>query len=301
MYIKNNNYSMFRYLITLIILLILSIGFISCQEDQARPKSDVQIGTAISKDKVRIKYVSKGSGNLAVVFVHGWSCDKSYWNAQMDYFASKYQVVAIDLAGHGESGINRKNYKMKSYGHDVAAVVKKLKLKKVVLVGHSMGGSVILEAAILLKNKVLGLVGVDNFQDVSRKYPKEEVRILKNMRKNFKKFADKFVRSMFPKNADPKLINKIAKDMSSAPPKVAISSMKNFFSYKFLKSLKKLRKLRIPLKCINADKWPTNVKGNKKYIPSYSVKIMKGKGHFVQNEDPKQFNRLLSEVIIELK
>jgi pimeloyl-ACP methyl ester carboxylesterase len=63
---------------------------------------------AISADGVPIHYEVHGTGLPALVFVHGWTCDRSYWGRQIGHFARKYQVVAVDLAGHGESGLDRK-------------------------------------------------------------------------------------------------------------------------------------------------------------------------------------------------
>jgi pimeloyl-ACP methyl ester carboxylesterase len=80
-----------------------------------------------------------GEGALVLVFVHGWSCDRSYWKGQLEPFSQHYKVVAIDLAGHGASGKERKNYTIESFGADVAAVVNKLNLQHIILIGHSMG------------------------------------------------------------------------------------------------------------------------------------------------------------------
>jgi pimeloyl-ACP methyl ester carboxylesterase len=57
-------------------------------------------------------------------------------------------VVAIDLAGHGESGVGRKAWTMPTFGDDLVAVVERLALADAVLIGHSMGGDVIVEAAL---------------------------------------------------------------------------------------------------------------------------------------------------------
>ena len=57
---------------------------------------------ATSTDGVRIAYEVHGDGPLALVFVHGWSCNRTFWSAQIEPFAKNYKVVAIDLAGHGE-------------------------------------------------------------------------------------------------------------------------------------------------------------------------------------------------------
>ncbi|MGB2419909.1 MAG: alpha/beta fold hydrolase, partial [Luminiphilus sp.] len=51
-------------------------------------------GVTTAKDGVQIHYESGGSGSPALVFIHGWNCDRSYWSAQLPVFASTHQVVA---------------------------------------------------------------------------------------------------------------------------------------------------------------------------------------------------------------
>ncbi|KKL95395.1 hypothetical protein LCGC14_1855000, partial [marine sediment metagenome] len=121
--------------------------------------------SAISSDGVEIRYEIHGTGEPTLVFVHGWCCDKSYWKEQIPYFSQSYRMVIIDLAGHGESGLNRIDWTMELFGEDVACVVNQLGNAKIVLIGHSMGGPVILEAAVRTRPNVIGIVGVDaNFE-----------------------------------------------------------------------------------------------------------------------------------------
>ncbi len=84
-----------------------------CTSQKALP------GIVYSADGVPINYNVYGSGDTALVFIHGWSCDSRYWSRQVDYYAKKYLVVTLDLAGHGHSGLNRKAYTMAAYGADV--------------------------------------------------------------------------------------------------------------------------------------------------------------------------------------
>jgi pimeloyl-ACP methyl ester carboxylesterase len=58
--------------------------------------------TALSPDGFSIAYETLGEGSPALVFVHGWSCDRSYWAAQLEPFSRDFRVVAVDLAGQGE-------------------------------------------------------------------------------------------------------------------------------------------------------------------------------------------------------
>ena len=103
--------------------------------------------TVASADGVPIAWRAWGTGDTALVFIHGWSCDSSYWDAQLPVFAKDHRVIALDLAGHGASGLGRKSWTMQAFGEDVAAVVRKAGAKRVILIGHSMGGPVALEAA----------------------------------------------------------------------------------------------------------------------------------------------------------
>jgi pimeloyl-ACP methyl ester carboxylesterase len=253
---------------------------------------------ALSPDSISLTYTVQGKGEPALVFVHCWSCDKSYWKNQVPYFEKNYTVVTLDLAGHGDSGLGRKNWTIESFGADVAAVVKALDLNRVILIGHSMGGPVIIEAARLMPDRVIGLVGVDTFRDFAQRFPEDQQKaFLDPLTANFEGTTDRFVRSMFPDNADSALVAGIAADMASEPAEVGIGAMKSIINYDPVPALKELK---IPIRCINADKWPTNVEGNKKLAYSFEVKFMPGRGHFVHLEDPATFNELLAETIQEL-
>ncbi len=251
--------------------------------------------TALSPDSVTLSYTVQGAGEPAIVFVHCWCCDKSYWKEQVPYFEKKYKVVTVDLGGHGDSGLGREDWTVQSFAADVAAVVKTLKLQRVILVGHSMGGPVSLEAARLMPGRVIGIIGVDTFQDFGETVPEEQQKQwLSAFEANFPAVTNQFVRSMFPAGADTALVGRIAADMASAPAAVGVGAMKNMLRYDPAPAV---RETRVPIRSINADKWPTNVEGNKKLAYSYDVKFMPGRGHFVQLEDPATFNRLLDETI----
>jgi len=254
--------------------------------------------TALSPDSVTLSYTVQGAGEPAIVFVHCWCCDKSYWKDQIPYFEKEHTVVAVDLGGHGDSGLGREDWTVQSFAADVAAVVTALKLERVILVGHSMGGPVSLEAARLMPGRVIGIIGVDTFQDFGETVPEEQQKQwLAAFEANFPAVTNQFVRSMFPAGADTALVVRIAADMASAPAAVGVGAMKNMLRYDPSPAV---RETRVPIRAVNADKWPTNVEGNKKLAHSYDVKFMPGRGHFVQLEDPATFNKLLDETIAEI-
>jgi pimeloyl-ACP methyl ester carboxylesterase len=283
----------------LIYALTLSIG---CGGDPPEKDTETHKGMLVmdsvpSADNVMIHYKSYGEGDRALVFVHCWSCDSKYWDAQIEAFRDKYRVVTLDLAGHGESGMERADWTMQAYGSDVAAVVKKLDLKDVILVGHSMGGPVIIEAAHQMQDRVTAIVGVDVYQDFQQRYPEEDMNaMLAPFETDFTGMTREFTASMFPEDADSSLVAWVTEDMSSAPPEVAIPSIRNVIGYDALPSLKGMK---IPIRAISSDKFPTNVKGNKEVAYSFEVVYMPGCGHFLHMEDPHTFNQHLDDIINE--
>src|SRR5262249_37470656 len=129
--------------------------------------------TVRAEDGLSLVCDVRGKGGTALIFLHGWCGDRAYWKHQVDVFAPDYRVVALDQAGHGESGKDRKVWSADSLAGDVEAVVKALGLKRVILVGHSMGGPVALLAAKRLPGTVIAVVGVDTLQNAEFKMPEE--------------------------------------------------------------------------------------------------------------------------------
>lgn len=276
-------------------LCILAVG---CKEREDKPS--LFFGTAISADGVPIRYEVRGEGDPALVFVHGWSCDRSYWSAQLPYFARDHLVVAIDLAGHGESGLDRKEWTMGSFGEDIVAVVRKLDLDEVVLIGHSMGGPAVIEAARRMPEGVLGLVVADFLQDFERKYSQEFVDgWIDSLKPDYAASVKKFVaEALFIKKSDPVLVERISQDMSSAPQAVGIGAIRAEFD--FLNDLTRIVKdMEAPITCINSDVEPTRTEVNRRYAPGFQAKIMSGVGHFNMMEASDIFNALLEETVKE--
>jgi len=251
-----------------------------------------------SADGVSISYQHKGSGSPALVFVHGWCCDKSYWNSQIPYFAKKNEVVTLDLAGHGDSGIDRDNWTMTAFGEDVAAIIDQLSLEQVVLIGHSMGGPVVIAAAQLIPERIRGIVGVDAFQDLHFRILRESLdEMLTGFQVDFKKASRNYVTSMFPETSDPELVESIISDMGSAPPRMAMEALQEVVAYDLIGEIEKIQ---VPIRCICSNWRPFYLETAGKYISSFKVKFMSGVGHFVMLEDPRTFNSLLDEMICDI-
>lgn len=254
---------------------------------------------AKSADGVPISYRVTGSGDPTLVFVHGWCCDGGYWDPQTAHFSQRHRVVTIDLAGHGESGMERKNWTVAAFGEDVAAVVNALALKKMILIGHSMGGPVVVEAALRLSGRVAAIVGVDTFQDLNRKRMRGRPgEMLARLRDDFIGTSREIVRSMFVEKSDPELVARIVADMSGAPPAVGAAAVEAMGSHNLAEAL---ARLGVPVYCICSDYQPFDLQAAEEHVPSFKLTLMSGVGHFVMLEDPATFNGLLQQIIDDLR
>ena len=92
-------------------------------------------------DGARVHYKSYGAGKEAVVFIHGWTCDLTFWRTQAPVY-EKRRSLLIDLPGHGASDKPQVSYSQELFARAVEAVMRDAGVEKAVLVGHSMGGPV---------------------------------------------------------------------------------------------------------------------------------------------------------------
>ncbi len=253
----------------------------------------------VSQDGTPISYEVSGKGEPALVFVHGWSCDARYWRAQVPYFEKKYRVVTVDLAGHGHSGSGRDRYTMKAFGEDVAAVVKAVNVRKVILVGHSMGGIVVAEAARLMPDRVLGLIGVDTLQNIEYPMTQEELeKMTAPLKQDFQAGCRTFVQSMMLPSKDPGLSEWIVSDMSAAQPDTALSAMNEMMALYISGDAARLfDAVRLPVVCVNADLWPGDPDANRRHMLSYETIMVKGADHFLMMNRPDEFNWALEKAV----
>jgi len=90
---------------------------------------------------VKLAVEEKGKGSMApLVFVHGWTADMHRWDDQFEFFSKTRRVIRFDLRGHGESEKCTSDMTIQQLSDDLYALLKKLKVKKAVIAGHSMGG-----------------------------------------------------------------------------------------------------------------------------------------------------------------
>lgn len=252
-----------------------------------------------SADGVPIAYEVQGSGEPTLVFIHGWSSDGRYWRGQLPHFSQNHRVITLDLAGHGHSGLGRDAYTMPAFGEDVKAVMDDLEVERAILIGHSMGGPVSVEAARLMPERVIGIVGVDTFHHLASATSQEQRdQMLEPLQEDFAQAARQFVASMFIESTDSKLRDWVMHDIAAAPPEVAISAMDDLLSrHADGETARHFEELTIQVVAINADLWPTDIEANRQLQPEFRAVIIEESDHFLHMAKPEAFNHELERII----
>jgi len=266
-------------------------------QEENKMAAKIERKTCQAPDGVEIVYSAAGAGEPALVFVHGGLADRTFWDAQLKAFAGRHRVLALDLAGHGESGTNRKKWGIPEFGADVRAVVDAEKPKHVIIMGNSLGGPVAIEAALLLPGRALGVIGVDTFQDLGKISEDEAKQRAELFRRDFSGGVKEMVKALFYPDADPEIMADAERRMARTSPEAADAMFLSLAGYDTGAAA---RRLTIPIRAINGDLYPTDVKAVRQVKADFNAIIMPHMGHYPMLERPEEFNRHLATMISEL-
>ncbi|MBP8156687.1 MAG: alpha/beta hydrolase, partial [Leadbetterella sp.] len=159
----------------------------------------------------KIFYSDTGKGN-AVVLLHGFLENQTMWQDLVPELSKKYRIITIDLLGHGETECLVYVHSMEDNAEIVQAVLSKLRIRKAVFVGHSMGGYVALAFAELYPEKMRALV----LQNSTSKADSEERkanrnRAIKAVKKDYTSFIRLSIANLFSPDNRERLIDEIEK------------------------------------------------------------------------------------------
>ncbi len=237
--------------------------------------------------------------------MHGFGCSHEDWKFQFNELKKANEVVACDLRGHGATPGRPHECSIEHYGGDVAALVNNLELRSAVLVGHSMGCRVVLEAARLVPKRVAGVVLIDGSR-LANSDPDGAERAARTAIESagYPAFAESLFRQMFFKpsaQADAMVargVRTTAQLGAELWPRMArwdAGSMDAAFAalhapLMAIQSTTRNAELRrAPLKAGDTSPWLEFLKSK-----GAEVEIVPGVGHFTQLEAPERVNALIA-------
>lgn len=246
-----------------------------------------------SADGTRLHYVSGGSGPLALVFIHGWSCNHRFFWPQLAAVAGAYRFVALDLAGHGESERRHTAVSVTAFADDVEAVIRsEVPTGPLVLVAHSTGGRVACALAGRLGARLAGIIGVDSFQNLGLPLPTDAVIAarLASQHADFIGDTQRFVKACFRPGADPVLVEWVARQMTATNAAAAIAASEAFARFDGRAAIAGWPRRVVAL---NSDLFPTDYRRIREVLPAFDLLLFAGRGHFPNLDDPAGFNPIL--------
>lgn len=283
------------------LIVIFAFILVQCKSEQQNSEviSHETADTTLSNNGININYIDRGTGDTTLILVHGWAINKNYWQDQIEHFSKQYRVIAPDLPGFGTSSQDRKDWTVANYASDIASIINKLNLKNLILIGHSMSGVIVLETSLQNPDKVIAIVGVDNFknfgvpEDPGSKKEYEEV--YKQLRNNYTATITGYTKQMLlSPQTDSVISARVLHDFTSVDSVLAVDVMEENDKYPMDEKLKLYKK---PLYLINSSLFPTDTSNFEKNKIRFKVYDVGKTGHYPMIEKPELFNTYLSQIL----
>ena len=205
----------------------------------------------ITYKNIKIHYLDQGKGSV-VLLLHGFLENSSMWNNLIPHLIKRNRVICIDLLGHGQTECLGYVHSMDLMSEAVNAVLKKLRIRRVQIIGHSMGGYVALSFCDLFPEKVKSfcLMNSTSRADSEEKRTNRD-RAIEAVKKNYKTFIRLSVSNLFkPENRTifTNEIENVTKEALKTPLQgivAALEGMKNRPDREYLLSTSSSKKMMI--------------------------------------------------------
>lgn len=244
-----------------------------------------------------------------LVFVHGFACDRTDWRAQVDSLAARTTVVDWELPGHGSTPGTPANCTIEAYGAGLARALTERELPPAILVGHSMGCRVVLEANRCQPGVVSGLVLVDGSR-IAQGDPLAARRAMADQLEGdgYRRFMREFFGSMFFPPSDPALATAICDRAMRLPAEVGRALMTDLAGWDAGEVESALDAVAVPVLAVQSTTMDTALRrvplatgqGSpwldliRAHVPGAAVAVLPGPGHFPQIESADEVTALIA-------
>ena len=290
-------------------VLLFSLLFLQSNLELYARTPDAHSRYSHSKN-LNIYYQDFGKKNdPAIIFIHGWSCDHTFWRFQIPTLSKNYRLIIVDLPGYGLSSKSDKAvYSPDFFAESINSVLETAGISQVVLVGHSSGFVVARQFAFKYPKKARAICIVDGVyfripkdQQTFSTWKTETDAFVQGFKgQNRKEYVQEFIRSTFYGKTPKPLQEDILAKIMAADVHVANSAMEELSRPELWKETA----LTIPTLAVYA-KTPELPSDNETYLrtlfPSLTYQELDDTGHFIMMEQPGIFNSLLSGFINKLK
>ena len=257
-----------------------------------------------------LHHIVEGKGLPPIVFVHGLCCSHTDWRHQVGHFAGRHMTIAVDLPGHGATAVSDRS-SIEQCGTQVAALLRAPALPPAVLVGHSMGCRVVLDAALQAPEHVAGIVLVDGSRFGPGMTHVFEAAFAAG---EYRALLRDLFEQMFTARSDPDTVAAVIARALAVPEDVGRALLLSLVRYDVDKLGGVLERAAKPLLVLQT----TFVDQNRKRasmspgqttsyldlirakVPGARIEVLPGLGHFPQLDAPARTNRAIERFIASL-
>ena len=277
-------------------------------QQKAAPTSGESSGEAESRfatlDGSRIHYANynrdssaRGTGKAkagndeeALVLIHGWTMNNDSWSAQVPTLLKRNRLIVLDLPGHGQSDNPKTTYSMDYFARAVEAVMRDAKVKRAVLVGHSMGTPIARQFYRKYPEKTAAIVIVDgSLRPFSDKAMID--KMLAGLRgPDYMKTGTQMFTMMSGPGLAQEAKDRILASLANTPQHVVVSAMEGMVDPTIWGD----DKINVPVLAVMAKNpfLPPNVEESFRMLaPKMEFYMWDGVGHFLHIERPQEFNQ----------
>ena len=282
--------------VALLFVLVIAPSTILAISSNEAEKSAAGESRFATLDGARIHYVNYGKGSEALVLIHGWTMNADNWRDQIPDFAKRNRVIALDLPGHGKSDRPQLTYSMDLFARAVDAVMRDAKVKRAVLVGHSMGTPIARQFYRKYPDKTLGIVIADGPLRPFGEKAMMDGMIAGFRGPNYKDAVGQLFAGMFGPSLSTEAKERIEASRLNTPQHVLVSAMEGMAD----PSIWGDDKINVPVLAIMAKNLFFGADVEQRYrsiAPNLEFRMWDGVGHFVMMERPKEFNEAVLDFL----
>lgn len=279
-----------RQLFLSAVRLIVLVFLVTIAGSQGIARADDQGKSKFATlDGAKIHYVDYGTGDDALILVHGWSQSVDAWRDQIPALTKRNHVIALDLPGHGKSDKPEVKYSMDYFARAIEGVMRDAKVNRAVLVGHSMGTPVARQFYRKYPDKTLGIVVVDGVVKPLGN-PEMMNQLMAGLRSpNYKDVYTQMLNGLMGPTMTPEIKERILSSTANTPQQVLVSAMEGMMD----PAIWTEDKINVPVLAVMSKNpfYPPNVEEiTRALIPNLEFMMWQGVDHFLMMEKPKEFN-----------
>lgn len=247
-------------------------------------------------DKTQLYYRLAGSGEPAIIFIHGWCSNLQHFSQQVPAFSRRHRVLRVDRQGFGRSSVPAKDVSPRTHADQIAELARSLSIDDAIIVGHAGGGPTTLELARRYPAVVSALVLVDAglYRGVDKARAQQSPFSRRLEQPDYLDFFIPQYKSYFHPLSGEAMAERAANDAAKTPQHVIVNEIQWIFR---ANTIAMARHVRQPVLWIVSSESKQTADGVRQHLKDIRFAQVVNAGHFLHMEVPDQFNPMMKRFV----